>query len=153
MLFVIAVEEAELLLAVGRVVGGVHVEDDDLTGAGVGFKVQVKKPVREPAQVFGGHLVFEAGERGLGGQVRGTLWSLAGHDLENRVSGQGRSIVVVFIALGNGEQPLSHQGQKMVLHLVGITVVMEAAGGFVGETIAVIQLSIGYPIRKIKKPP
>jgi hypothetical protein len=65
--FVISLEEAELRLAVGRVVGGVLGEDDDLPGAGMGFKVQIEKPVREPAQVFGGNLVFETGERGVGG--------------------------------------------------------------------------------------
>jgi hypothetical protein len=83
----------------------------------MGFKVQFEKPVREPAQGFGGHLVLKAGERGLGGQVASTLRSLAGHDLERGVPGQGRGIVVVFVALGNGEQPLTHQGQEIMVNL------------------------------------
>ena len=36
-LFIIAVEEAELLPAVGRVIGGIHVQDDDLPGAKMGL--------------------------------------------------------------------------------------------------------------------
>jgi hypothetical protein len=51
-LFVITVEEAELLLAVGRVISGVHIQDDDLAGTGVGLEVQVQQSVGEPAQVF-----------------------------------------------------------------------------------------------------
>jgi hypothetical protein len=59
MLFVISVEEAELLLAVGGVIGGFHVVDDHLPGAGMGFEVQI-------------HQI-------------GTLRGLAGHDLGSRV--------------------------------------------------------------------
>lgn len=44
-LFVISVEEAELLLAVGGVIGSVHVEDDRLPGAGTGFEAQIQQPV------------------------------------------------------------------------------------------------------------
>jgi len=49
MLFVVTVEEAELLLPMGRVVGGVHVQDDDLPGAGMGFEVQLQQPIGEAA--------------------------------------------------------------------------------------------------------
>jgi hypothetical protein len=42
------------------------------------------------------------------------LRSLAGHDLESGVPGPGCGIVVVFVALGNGEQPLPDQGQEVV---------------------------------------
>lgn len=60
MLFV-AMEKAELLLAGSRVIGGVQVEDDGLSGGRHDFKVQVKRPVREPAQVISWNLVFEVG--------------------------------------------------------------------------------------------
>jgi len=50
-----------------------------------------------------------------------TLRSLAGHDLESRVPGQGRGIVVVFAALGNSEQALPYQGQEIMFNLGGIT--------------------------------
>lgn len=70
-----------------------------------------------------------------------TLRSLAGHDLESRASGQGRGIVVVFIALGNGEPALPHQGQEVVFDLAGITGIMKVPGGFVGETVAPVQFT------------
>ena len=64
-LFVIAVEEAELLLAVGGVIGGVHVDDDDLPGAGMGLEVQLQQHIGEAAQVLGGGPVLKPGESGL----------------------------------------------------------------------------------------
>ena len=71
MLFVITVEEAELLLTVGRIVGGVHVQDDDLPGTWMGLEVQIQEPVGEAAQVFGGNLVLKAAESGLREHLKG----------------------------------------------------------------------------------
>jgi hypothetical protein len=49
-------------------------------------------------------------------------------------------VVVVFVALGNGEQALPHQGQEIMFHLGGIPRVMEAAGGVFGDAVALVQL-------------
>jgi hypothetical protein len=38
-----------LLLAVGGVVGGVHIQDDDLPGAGMGLEIEVQQPIGEAA--------------------------------------------------------------------------------------------------------
>jgi hypothetical protein len=116
-LFVIPVKEALLLLAVGGVIGGVHVQDDDLPGAGMGLEVQRQQPIGEATQVLGSNPVLKPGESRLGGQVRGTLRGLAGHDLEGRILGEPGGVVVVFITQGNGEQPLPHQGEEIVSHL------------------------------------
>jgi hypothetical protein len=140
-LFVITVEEAELLLAMGGVIGGVHVQDDDLAGTGMGLEVQIEKPVREPAQVSGGHLVFEAGERGLGGQVNRTFRSLTGHDLESRVLGEPGGIVIVFVTQGDGKQTLTDQGEEIVFDLAGIPGVMHTGGRLLGDAVALIQLT------------
>ena len=48
-LFVITMKEGELLLAVGGVVGGVHVQDNDPTGAGMGLEIQLQQPIGEAA--------------------------------------------------------------------------------------------------------
>ena len=56
-------------------------------------------------------------------------------------TGQGRGIVAVFIALGNGEPALPHQGQEVVFDLAGITGIMKTPGGFVGETVALVQFT------------
>ena len=68
-----------------------------------------------------------------------TLRGLAGHDLEGRVLGQGGGIVVVFVALGHGEQALPHQGQEVMFNLMGITGIMEAAGGMFSDPVAPVQ--------------
>jgi hypothetical protein len=79
-LFVITVEEAELLFAMGGVIGGVHVQDDDLAGAGMGLEIQVQEPVGEPAQILGADPVLKAGQGGLRGQVA-SLRQLSRHQL------------------------------------------------------------------------
>jgi hypothetical protein len=61
MFFVIAEEEAGLLLPVGGVVGGVHVQDDDLPGTRMDLEVQVEEPDGEAAQVFDGNPVLKPG--------------------------------------------------------------------------------------------
>jgi hypothetical protein len=48
-LFVITMKEGELLLAVGGVVGGVHVQDNDPPGAGMGLEIQLQQPIGEAA--------------------------------------------------------------------------------------------------------
>ena len=98
MLLVIAVEEAELLLPMGGIVGGVHVQDDNLPGAGMGLEVELQQPIGESTQVLGGNPVLEPGQGGLRGQVASTVRGPADHDLHGRVPGQGGGIVVVFVA-------------------------------------------------------
>jgi hypothetical protein len=61
MLFVIAVEEAELLLTEGRGVGGVHVDNDHLPGAWMGLELHIYEPVGEATQVSGGKPVLKPG--------------------------------------------------------------------------------------------
>ncbi len=101
------VEEAELLLSVGRGVGDVPVDDDHLPRDWMGFEEQ---PVGEPAQVSGADRALEPGQGGLGIKINDTLRSIVAHDLESRPPGPGCSIIVVFIALGNGEQACERQG-------------------------------------------
>jgi len=45
MLFVVPMKETELLFAVGGVIGGVHIQDNGLPGAGMGLEVKVQQPV------------------------------------------------------------------------------------------------------------
>lgn len=125
----------------GGVIGGVHIEDDHLPGAGMGLEVQVYKEVGEPAQVLGGGPVLEPGQSRLRGQVVGTLRSLAGHDLESRVLGEPGGVVVVFVTQGDGEQTLTDQGEEIVFNLAGIPRVMQTSGRPLGDAVALIQLS------------
>jgi len=54
--------------------------------------------------------------------------------------GQDRSIVVVFVARGDGEPALPHQGQKIVFNPAGIARVRETSCGVFGESVGMIQL-------------
>jgi len=106
----------------------------------MGLEVQLQQPITEAAQVLGGDPVLKPGQSRLGGQVAVTLRGLAGHDLESRVLGQGSGIIVVFVPLGNGEQALPYQSQKIMFNLVTIPRIMEAAGGVFSDSVALIQL-------------
>jgi hypothetical protein len=61
--------------------------------------------------------------------------------LKSRVPGQGGGIVVVFVALGNGEHPLPHQGQEIMFNFGGLAGITEAPGGLFSESVALVHLS------------
>jgi len=139
-LLVMAVEEAELLPAVGGFVGGVRVQDDDLAGDGRGFEIEAQQPVGEAAQVLGGHPVLKPGQRRLRGQVVGSLRGPARHDLVSRVLGQGGGVVVVLVTQGDGEQTLANQGKEIVPNLAGIPRVMQTGSRRLGDPVALVHL-------------
>jgi hypothetical protein len=45
------------------------------------------------------------------------------------------------MALGNGEPALPHQSREVLFDLAGITGIMRIPGGFVGETVAIVQFT------------
>jgi hypothetical protein len=52
----------------------------------------------------------------------------------------GGVVFVVFVALGNGEQALPHQGQEVMFNFAALPGIMEAAGGVFREAVALVQL-------------
>lgn len=82
MLAVGAVEDAELLLAMRGIVGGVDIEQDLASLAnllGTEANELIEQGVVQPHQVAGGRRVLPAAERGLGPERFSQL--LIGHDL------------------------------------------------------------------------
>ena len=110
---VVAVEEAALLLAVHRVVGGVEVEDEFLGrriegGDEARHQDLVDTPRPGPA---GG--VLEAAQRRRAGQRPVP----PGRRLQGEIKAKGRVVVDVLVAQRQGEHPLAQHGGKSMLDI------------------------------------
>ena len=141
---VVAVEEAALLMAVQRIVGGVEIEDDLprrlkvriekeidqklLDGRGLMADLVVARGLR-PAQL-------QPVERALARHRRAVLAprrELAGQHRHHRVVAQLVMIIEVLVAQRDPEHPLAHQGRHLVLDQLLPPRVPEAAGEALDE--------------------
>ena len=142
MLAVSAVEEAELLLAVGGIVGGIEIEQDlpalaDLVGAEA--DELLAQPVVEVHQFAGGRHVLPAAERGLRAQRVAEL--LIGDDLQHGIVAQAVGVVGIFVAGDNLIDALPQQGQRVVAYAVVMPRIAEASGHLAGQMMALIKRS------------
>ena len=137
-------EEAALLMAVQRVVGGVEIEDDLLRRAAMGLNEQVDqqpldhRPIvadlvvagrRRPAQ-------FEPVQRRLARHRRAILaagFELAGEDRHHRVMAELIVVDQVFIAERQSEHPLADQRLDLVLNQLWAARVTEAGREAIDE--------------------
>src|SRR5208337_4323700 len=98
-LAVSAVEEAELLLAVGGIVGGVEIEQDLAALANL-LAAQsdelLPQPVVQAHQITGGRRVLPAAEGGL--RAQRVAQFLIGDDLQQRIVAQAAGVVGILVA-------------------------------------------------------
>lgn len=135
-----AVEEGELLAAVGGIVGGIDVDDDQAPGAGVGGDVGFDEEFGNTDQLFSGDAVFEPAQGGLGGEIGGRIGGAPGGDFEGGVGAQGVVVVGVLVAEGDGEGSMQEEGVLVVSDLAGIAGVMEAGRDVANEADAAFDL-------------
>ena len=125
------VEEAELLLAVGRIVGRIEV-DRDAPGPALEPRAmlldhEIGQPDARQIERLPPHGVLEPGERRLGGQV-GTGERIAlEQQLVHRILGQARGVVAVGVAAGDPVDALPHQLDQRVVDLAGLPRIAQAA--------------------------
>ena len=116
---VVAVEEASLLMAVHRIVGGVDVEHDLLgrrrEGGDIGLD---QNPVDAPGPGPLGP-VLEAAQGRRAGQHPVAL----GRRLHGQVMAQGVMVVEVLVAQRDPEHPLAQHVHKPVPHLAALAIV------------------------------
>lgn len=100
-----------LLVDVGRVIGAVEVEDDALGDPIASSFLQIELHERHGEVVAGfvAHGILQPGEGRLAGQIR-LVGQPATDQLEERITAQGIGIVLVFIATGNLQNPLTNEG-------------------------------------------
>ena len=117
-LAVVAVVGHPFLLAVGRVVGPVEVQQDPggRAGAATLAEVQVDQRLGEPLDGVPIDRVLQPREGRLAGQVRLARGQPPAGQLEQRVRAQRVGVVLVFVAAGDLEHPLADQRLQAVAH-------------------------------------
>jgi len=130
---VVAVEEGELLLPVGRVLRGIEVDGDAAHRHGVPADPvlgddRVGEGVGEPDEVPGGDGVLEAGERRLGGQRIARNRIAAHQEFVDGIVLEPGGIVGIGVAAGEPEAALPDEGGQVVLHLSLLAPLGEAGG-------------------------
>ena len=125
---IVAVEEAALLVAVQRIVGGVEIEDDPLGRRLVRLEEQRDEQALDGSPIMpdlvitrgSGWRMFEPVQRAFAGQRGASLapgGELAGKGRQDRIVPQLIVIDQVFVAERDAEQPLRHHGLDCVLDL------------------------------------
>jgi len=140
MLAVSAVEEAELLQAVGGIVGGIEIEQDlaapaDLVAAEA--NEVLAQQVVEVRQFAGGRRVLPAAEGGLRAQRVAEF--LIGDDLQHGIVTLAVAVVGIFVASNNLIDALPQQRQRVVAYTVVMPRIAEASGHLVGQMMALIE--------------
>ena len=120
---VIAVEEAPLLMAVHRIVGGIHVQHN-LFGRPLegGDEGRGQNLVNRPRPIPFGP-VLEAAQRRRAGQSP----VAPGRRLQGKVMAQGRVIVQILVAQRNPEYPLAQQIRHAMAQLAPLTRIAKPA--------------------------
>ncbi len=103
---VVAVEEAPLLLAVDRVVGGVEVEDQGLGGLGMGGDEPIDQDLGDADQGRAVDAVLQAAERRRRGEGPALVGDLPGGRSQRGVATKGLMVVEVLVAQCEGGDPL-----------------------------------------------
>ena len=141
MLVVAAVEQRQLLRAVGRVVGAVEIQDQIRR-----MRIRPVRVLAEPLDADGGepldagplHGVLEARQRRLRSQ-RGA--AIAGDHLEGRVMPQPVRIVDVFVPRGDLVEPLADKRGHLVRDVPRIAPVRDTADHLVGEPTLLVKFA------------
>ena len=132
-----AIEEGELLLAVGGVVGGIEV-DRDAGGAALEPPSMVRNDgvrqhVAHRDQLARPHGILEPRQRGLRGQGRPREGIALEQELVDRVVGQPGGVVAVGVTAGEAEGPLPEQLDRLVLDLARLTTIRQARSQALGQ--------------------
>lgn len=143
---VVAVEEAIFLMSVHEVVGGVEIEDEFLRRRGMFEAISLDESFDEGdgevKERFALDAIFESAESGRRselGRVVGT--GMIGDGLPEGIVAELLMIVEIFVAAGDGEDPLSEQGPLRMDNKSGLT----GIGNDAIEGIDQSELLIGLP--------
>ncbi|SRR6266566_1354782 len=135
-----AVEKAELLLAMGGIIGGIDIQQD-LTALADLLAAQTQElfqqSVIQEHQIAGGRRIFPAAEGGLGAER--LAQGLIGDDLQQRVVAQAVGIVGIFVSGNDLIEALPQQCQRVVLEAMALTRIAEELGQITGQVMALIE--------------
>ena len=139
-LAVSAVEEAELLLAMSRIVGGIDIEQNlaalaDLVATET--DELLAEQVVDVHQIASGRRVLPAAERGL--RTERVAEFVIGDDLQHRIVAQTIGVVGVFVSGDDLVDALPQQGQRIMAHAVVLPRIAEPRGPVAGQMMALIE--------------
>ena len=134
---VVAIEEGQLLLAVGRIVGRIEV-DRDARGPAFEPSAMVRddgvgQPLPHREQLAPPHGILEPRERGLRGQGRPRDRIAVDQQFVDRVVPHPRSVVAVGVATGEPKDPLPEQLERLMLDLARLPRIGQARGQALGQ--------------------
>ena len=139
-LAVATVEEAELLLAVGGIVGGIDVEQNLATLADL-VTAEADELLAQPVvvvhQIAGGRRVLPATEGGLGAERVAQF--LIGDNLQHGIVAQTVGVVGIFVAGDNLINALPQQHQRIMMQAVVLPRIAEASGPVTSQMMALIK--------------
>ena len=140
MLAISPVEETELLLAVGGIVGGVEIEQDLAALANL-LAAQsdelLPQPVVQAYQLACGRRVLPTAEGGLGSERVAQL--LIGDDLQHGIVAQTIGVVGILVAGNDLIDALPQQRQRVMTHAVILTRIAQACSPVAGQTMVLIE--------------
>lgn len=157
---VVAVEQAQLLRAVRRIVGGIEFYRDAPGLAtqtpALALDYRLGQRFCHPIQRLGPHRVLETRQRRLRGECLSRDRIAPHQQLLDRVLGQARRVVAVRVPAGDCEHPLADQIIQCVPDLARLTLLAKAAAQSFGQPQPLIarleqhRAAIGTAMRLIK---
>jgi len=139
-LIIVAVKETQLLVPMGGVVGGVHIQYDPFRRAEMRPDVQIGQEVGEAAEIATGYPVLKPADGRLTGQIGACLRQSSRHDLERRIAFERIGVIGVFITQRDGKDTLPHQADNIVERALPITTIMDTERGGSRDAVAFIDL-------------
>ena len=131
------VEEAQLLGAMRRIIGGIQIDRDPLHLALQAPSVSLDDGVGErdphPVQIRSIHRVLKARERRLRGQILALDRVATAEHLLDRIRSQSARIVGIRVAAGNRVQPLVQQIRDRVADLARLASLINRADHRFGQ--------------------
>ena len=130
---VVPVEERQLLLPVGGVVGGIEVDRDPPHGPAreaplVAADHRVGQGLAQGVQRAAPHAILEPRQRGLRAERRAREWIAVHQQLVDRIVDQPGRVVAVGVATGHAEHALAQQLQELMPHLARLPRIGEGVG-------------------------
>ena len=135
-----AIEEAKLLLAMGRIVDRVDIQQDLALPAHqltTDTDENLQQGVVQPYPIAGRRRILPAAEGGLGAEPVAQL--LIGDDLQQRVVAQAVGVVDIFVAGHDLIDALPQQKQRVVPDAILLTRITEPLSQVASQVMALIE--------------
>ena len=131
---VMVVIKGEFLLAMGGILGVVHIEDNHRGWLGVTGNELINKGPGHAVEIPGRGGIFQTREGGRTGQVTRRIQGLAIYpQLEQRIGTQGVGVVAILVTAGDLVYALGQEIPQGMLRVGGMTLIVEGLCQAVGD--------------------